>query len=483
MNKEIKKLEPQSVWSHFVDLNAVPRPSKKEERVIEFMKKFGEDLGLETIQDEIGNVIIRKPATKGMEDRAMLTLQGHVDMVHQKNNDTDFDFDKQGIDMYIDGDWVKAKGTTLGADNGIGVAAAMALLSSDDIEHPALEALFTVDEETGMTGAKHLKPNFLKGDIMLNMDTEEDDEITIGCAGGVDTSIYWDYTEEATPNEMAGFKLTVKGLQGGHSGMDIDTERGNANKIMNRLLYKASSELGLRISSLDGGGLRNAIPRESVAEVVVNNEAEFKKLVKEFEALNQMEFGAVEPNFKIEAEPINVPQKVMNEGEQMKLLRAIYAMPNGVYKRSTTMDMVETSSNLARVSIKAGKVEILSLQRSSVDSQKDDLAASIRSVFELIGAKVEHTGDYPGWQPNPNSEIVKVMADLYREKFQSEPNVMACHAGLECGILGNHYPDMDMISFGPTIRGAHSPDERVSISSVQKFWDFTLDTIKRTPKK
>ncbi|KAB1065725.1 aminoacyl-histidine dipeptidase [Salibacter halophilus] len=483
MNEEIKKLEPQSVWSHFVDLNAVPRPSKKEERVIEFMKKFGEDLGLETVEDEIGNVIIRKPATKGMEDRAMLTLQGHVDMVHQKNNDTDFDFDKQGIDMYIDGDWVKAKGTTLGADNGIGVAAAMALLSSDDIEHPALEALFTVDEETGMTGAKHLKPNFLKGDIMLNMDTEEDDEITIGCAGGVDTSIYWDYTEEETPNEMAGFKLTVKGLQGGHSGMDIDTERGNANKIMNRLLYKASSEVGLRISSLDGGGLRNAIPRESVAEVAVNNEAEFKKLVKEFEALNQMEFGAVEPNFKIEAEPINVPQKVMNEGEQMKLLRAIYAMPNGVYKRSTTMDMVETSSNLARVSIKAGKVEILSLQRSSVDSQKDDLAASIRSVFELIGAKVEHTGDYPGWQPNPDSKIVKVMADLYREKFQSEPNVMACHAGLECGILGNHYPDMDMISFGPTIRGAHSPDERVSISSVQKFWDFTLDTIKRTPKK
>ena len=483
MNEEIKKLEPQSVWSHFVDLNAVPRPSKKEERVIEFMKKFGEDLGLETVEDEIGNVIIRKPATKGMEDRAMLTLQGHVDMVHQKNNDTDFDFDKQGIDMYIDGDWVKAKGTTLGADNGIGVAAAMALLSSDDIEHPALEALFTVYEETGMTGAKHLKPNFLKGDIMLNMDTEEDDEITIGCAGGVDTSIYWDYTEEATPNEMAGFKLTVKGLQGGHSGMDIDTERGNANKIMNRLLYKASSEVGLRISSLDGGGLRNAIPRESVAEVAVNNEAEFKKLVKEFEALNQMEFGAVEPNLKIEAEPINVPQKVMNEGEQMKLLRAIYAMPNGVYKRSTTMDMVETSSNLARVSIKAGKVEILSLQRSSVDSQKDDLAASIRSVFELIGAKVEHTGDYPGWQPNPDSEIVKVMANLYREKFQSEPNVMACHAGLECGILGNHYPDMDMISFGPTIRGAHSPDERVSISSVQKFWDFTLDTIKRTPKK
>ncbi|MDR9398846.1 aminoacyl-histidine dipeptidase [Salibacter sp.] len=483
MNEEIKKLVPQSVWSHFVDLNAVPRPSKKEERVIEFMKKFGEDLGLETIQDEIGNVIIRKPATKGMEDRAMLTLQGHVDMVHQKNNDTDFDFDKQGIDMYIDGDWVKAKGTTLGADNGLGVAAAMALLSSDDIEHPALEALFTVDEETGMTGAKHLQPNYLKGDIMLNMDTEEDDEITIGCAGGVDTSIFWDYTEEETPNEMAGFKLTVKGLQGGHSGMDIDTERGNANKIMNRLLYNASNEVGLRLSSVDGGGLRNAIPRESVAEVAVNNEAEFKKLVKEFEALNQMEFGAVEPNFKIEAEPINVPQKVMNEGEQMKLLRAIYAMPNGVYKRSTTMDMVETSSNLARVSIKAGKVEILSLQRSSVDSQKDDLAASIRSVFELIGAKVEHTGDYPGWQPNPDSEIVKVMADLYREKFQSEPNVMACHAGLECGILGNHYPEMDMISFGPTIRGAHSPDERVSISSVQKFWDFTLDTIKRTPKK
>jgi dipeptidase D len=359
----------------------------------------------------------------------------------------------------------------------------MALLSSDDIEHPALEALFTVDEETGMTGAKHLQPNFLKGDIMLNMDTEEDDEITIGCAGGVDTSIFWDYTEEETPKEMAGFKLTVKGLQGGHSGMDIDTERGNANKIMNRLLYNASNEVGLRLSSVDGGGLRNAIPRESVAEVAVNNEADFKKLVKEFEALNQMEFGAVEPNFKIEAEPINVPQKVMNEGEQMKLLRAIYAMPNGVYKRSTTMDMVETSSNLARVSIKAGKVEILSLQRSSVDSQKDDLAASIRSVFELIGAKVEHTGDYPGWQPNPDSEIVKVMADLYREKFQSEPNVMACHAGLECGILGNHYPEMDMISFGPTIRGAHSPDERVSISSVQKFWDFTLDTIKRTPKK
>ncbi|MFJ1262000.1 aminoacyl-histidine dipeptidase [Capnocytophaga canis] len=486
MSTEIRNLDPKALWENFADLNAVPRPSKKEEKVIAFMMDFGKKLNLETLKDEVGNVIIKKPATKGMENRKTVVLQSHLDMVHQKNNDTIFDFDTEGIKMRIDGDWVKAEGTTLGADNGIGVAAIMAILQSADIAHPAIEALFTIDEETGMTGAIGLKGGLLKGDILLNLDTEEDDEIDIGCAGGVDVTAYREYDEEQTPDNVTSYKITVKGLQGGHSGMDIHKGFGNANKIMNRLLFDGFENFGLRIAELNGGGLRNAIPRESVATIVVDkvqNEAfqfEFQQLVKTI----QHELAVTEPQLVITLENIATPERVMELGVQEGILRSIYTAHNGVYAMSRTIeDLVETSNNIARVIIKDGEIKVLCLTRSSVESAKFDLANALRSAFELSGCEVTFTGSYPGWEPNVNASILKVLKEQYEILFGEKPNVVACHAGLECGILGQNYPEMEMISFGPTIRGAHSPDEKVSISSVQKFWKYLLEILKNTPQK
>ena len=486
MNEQIRALEPKPLWNKFADLNAVPRPSKKEERVIEFMKNFGNELGLETLVDEVGNVIIRKPATPGMEDRKPVVLQSHLDMVHQKNNDSDFDFENQGIEMHVEGDWVKAKGTTLGADNGLGVATMMAVLESDEIQHPALEALFTVDEETGMTGAKGLKPGLLKGEILLNLDTEEDDEIGIGCAGGVDITASRTYPEESLPLEMAAYKIVVKGLQGGHSGMDIIEGLGNANKLMNRLLFEAYEKFGLRIVEINGGGLRNAIPRESQALVVVEDFqkeeflSETRKLVNDIKE----EFKSLEPNLKIEFSEAELPEKMMAIPEQEMLIKALYATHSGVYRMSPEIEgLVETSNNVARVEVKNGRIEILCLTRSSVESSKNDLANSIRAGFELAGFEVVLSGEYPGWAPNRDSAILKVLDGLYQKMNGEKAQVAACHAGLECGILGHQYPEMDMISFGPTIRGAHSPDERASISSAQKYWDFVLEVLKNIPQK
>ena len=485
MNKEIRDLEPKQVWNNFADLNAVPRASKKEEQVIAFMKAFGENLGLETKVDKVGNVVIRKPATKGMEDRKMVVLQSHLDMVHQKNNDTDFDFATQGIEMYVDGDWVKAKGTTLGADNGLGVAAIMTVLQSDTIEHPALEALFTIDEETGMTGAKGLEPDFLKGEILLNLDTEEDDEIGIGCAGGVDLTATKNYSVTDAPSDGLTFKIEVKGLQGGHSGMEIHKGLGNANKLLNRLLYTASDTATLL--EIDGGGLRNAIPREAMAKIVVA-EAQKKALLDGLTAEKDniiSEFKTIEPNLEIQVKEVEETNgKVLAQKDFAKLTRAIYATYNGVFRMSPDVDgLVETSSNLARVVFNKGKFRTESLLRSSVESGKADLVKSIRSAYELIDAEVELSGDYPGWQPDMDSQILKVMDNLYSEMFGEKANVAACHAGLECGIIGDHYPGMEMISFGPNILGAHSPDERASISSTQKFWKFLQEILKNIPKK
>ncbi|WP_262732649.1 aminoacyl-histidine dipeptidase [Gaetbulibacter sp. NE] len=487
MNSEIRQLEPTQLWNKFADLNAVPRPSKKEERVIAFMKDFGEQLGLETIVDKVGNVIIKKPATAGMEDRKTIVMQSHLDMVHQKNNDTVFDFDTQGIEMFIEGDWVKAKGTTLGADNGLGVATIMAILESKDIEHPAIEALFTIDEETGMTGAMGLEGGLLQGDILLNLDTEEDDEIGVGCAGGVDVTATRTYKEEETPEFKTGFKLTVKGLQGGHSGMQIHEGLGNANKIMNRLLFDGFENFGLRISEIDGGSLRNAIPRESVATVVVDAIHE-EAFVAETEALAQeikAEYKTMEPDLTVVVSKIETPESIMDLGVQEGLTRAIYAALNGVYRMSADIpDLVETSNNIARVIVKEGNIKIGCLTRSSVESSKWDLANTLRATFELTGCEVEFSGDYPGWQPNMDSEILKVMVPLYKTLNNGEePHVAACHAGLECGILGQNYPEMDMISFGPNIKGAHSPDERAQISSAQKYWNYVLEILKQIPKK
>ncbi|WP_417238724.1 aminoacyl-histidine dipeptidase [Bizionia sp.] len=486
MNEAIRELEPKALWNKFADLNAVPRPSKKEERVIAFMKDFGQKLGLETIEDSVGNVIIRKPATKGMEDRIAIVMQSHLDMVHQKNNDTDFDFDTQGIDMYIDGDWVRAKGTTLGADNGLGVATIMAILESTDIEHPAIEALFTIDEETGMTGAMGLEGGLLQGEILLNLDTEEDDEIGVGCAGGVDVTARRTYKEEETPEFKTGYAITVKGLQGGHSGMQIHEGLGNANKIMNRLLFDGFENFGLRISEINGGSLRNAIPRESHAIVAIDSihEDAFVAEMADYAQVIQTELKTMEPDLKIEVSKVETPENIMDLGVQEGVTRALYAAVNGVYRMSADIkDLVETSNNIARVVIKDGNIEIACLTRSSVESAKWDLANSLRATFELTGCEVEFSGEYPGWTPNMDSKILQVLETLYINMNDEKPHVAACHAGLECGILGQNYPEMDMISFGPNIKGAHSPDERAQISSAQKYWKFVLEILKNIPKK
>lgn len=487
MSQEIRNLEPKALWNKFADLNAVPRPSKKEERVIAFMMEFGQKLGLPTVKDHVGNVIIKKPATPGMGNRKTIVMQSHLDMVHQKNNDTNFDFDTQGIEMYVDGDWVRAKGTTLGADNGLGVATIMAILESTDIPHPAIEALFTIDEETGMTGAMGLQGGMLDGEILLNLDTEEDDEIDIGCAGGVDVTATRSYNEEETPEGSVGYTITVKGLKGGHSGMDIHKGLGNANKIMNRLLFDGFENFGLQIAEISGGSLRNAIPRESVAKVIIAaiyDEAfvfDMQEIINEIKA----EFKTMEPNLTIEiVKSDSTPAKVMDLGVQEGLLRAIYAAHNGVYRMSADMaDLVETSNNIARVIVKDGEISIQNLTRSSVESSKFDLANALRSAYELFGCEVEFTGSYPGWTPNVKSEILDVLTSIYEKQNGSKPNVVACHAGLECGILGTNYPNMDMISFGPTIHGAHSPDERASISSAQKYWKFVLEILQNIPVK
>lgn len=483
---EVNDLSPRALWQNFARLNAVPRASKKEKQVIDFMWSFGEGLGLATFQDAAGNVVIKKPATPGMENRQTVVLQSHLDMVHQKNGDTEFDFETQGIDMYVDGDWVKARGTTLGADNGIGVATIMALLAATDIEHPALEALFTIDEETGMTGAKELDPVPFTGTILLNLDTEEDDELTIGCAGGIDTNTSYTYDQVAVAGDQVAFEINIKGLTGGHSGMDIHKGRGNANKLMNRLLHEAKKSIAITLNRVDGGSLRNAIPRESTAVVVVPEAQKllFQAFFGIYTTVLKEENQTVEPGLQFLITGCPLPETVMADADFVKIVNALYAVPNGVYRMSPDIEgLVEASSNLARVVIKDGRFVTQSLQRSSVESTKDDVAQAVGAGFENIGCEVSLSGDYPGWKPNPDSAILRLMAALYTERFGKAPKVEACHAGLECGILGGHLPGMDMISFGPTIRGAHSPDERVQISSVEKFWLYLLEVLRAIPER
>lgn len=480
---ELSTIEPQIIWKNFSKLNAVPRPSKKEERVIAFIKEFGENLGLETTVDAVGNVIIKKPATSGMEDRKSIVLQSHLDMVCQKNNDVNFDFETEGIKMEIDGDWVKAKGTTLGADNGLGVATIMSILESSDIPHPALEALFTIDEETGMTGAIGLKPGQLTGEILLNLDTEEDDEIDIGCAGGIDVTVTQNYGTEPSKGQIV--KIEVKGLQGGHSGMDIHKGFGNANIILGRLLYKGLAKENIQLVSIDGGGLRNAIPREGVAFVSVRNAQEFiQEITTGLKKDILEEFATVEPNLQINIENSTTSEQAVSEADSKKIILVLKSLHNGVYRMSPDVkDLVESSNNVARVELKGGELKILNLSRSSVDSSKDSVSEQLKSVSELAGMNVEFSGSYPGWKPKPGSEIVQLMEKIYIDKFKEKPQVVACHAGLECGIIGANYPEMEMVSFGPTIRGAHSPEEKANIPSAQKFWSFLKDILANIPKK
>jgi dipeptidase D len=484
MSINIAQLEPIALWQNFANLNAVPRASKKEQQVIAFAKAFGESLGLLTVVDEVGNVIIKKPASAGMENCATVVLQSHLDMVHQKNADTNFDFATQGIDMFIDNDWVRARGTTLGADNGIGVAAIMALLQSTDIPHPPLEALFTIDEETGMTGALALKGGLLDASIMLNLDTEEDNELTIGCAGGIDVTAVGKYVSEPLEHNTC-LLLNVKGLTGGHSGIDIHRGRGNANKIMNRLLHNLLHQFDVQIASIDGGSLRNAIPRESKAIIAVDAaaKASVMQYVQEYNATLKAECVTTDPNLNISVADCEAHGSFLNKEFAKTLVSTLYAIPNGIYRMSPDIDgLVQSSNNLSRVLVHEGDYSIQCLTRSSVDSEKHDLKNAITSCFNLLGATTSTGGEYPGWTPKPDSAIVKLMSGLYKEMFNEEAHVNACHAGLECGILGTNYPQMQMISFGPTIRGAHSPDECVSISSVQKFWSYLLATLARIPK-
>src|SRR5665647_1136667 len=478
---DIRNLKPKELWNYFHEITQIPRPSKHEQKMVEFMKDFGKKHNLETIVDKVGNVIIRKPATKGKEKLKGVIFQTHLDMVPQKNSDKKHDFEKDPIETVIDGEWVRANGTTLGSDNGIGVAATMAVLASDNINHGPLEALFTIDEETGMTGVFGLKKGLLKGDILMNLDSEDEGELYVGCAGGVDVSIKKDYAEEKSPKGMVACKIIAKGLKGGHSGVDIALGRANSNKIMFRFLMQAESDFGIRLSEAEGGNLRNAIPRESYSILLVpeTKANEFEKFVKGYEKMYRAEFAETEPDMSFSCEKVPVPAKVMNAGDQYKIIRAVFICPNGVVRMSQAMKgLVETSNNLAIVRCKDGKFEAYNLARSSVDSAKEATAWKIAAVFNLISAEVKLEGGYPGWKPNINSPILKTMSKVYNDMYGKIPEIKAIHAGLECGILGGVYPNLDMISFGPTIRYPHSPDEKVNIVSVGKYWKFLVGTLK-----
>lgn len=482
----ILDLAPQQVWKHFYSLTQIPRPSGHMERITEFLVNFGKGLGLESFVDEVGNVIIRKPATPGMENRKGVILQAHMDMVPQKNNDTVHDFVNDPIQTWIDGEWVKAKGTTLGADNGMGVAAAMAVLEATDLKHGPLEVLITKDEETGMYGAFGLKPGTLKGEILLNLDSEDEGELYIGCAGGIDITAELSYKEEEADKEMVARMITLKGLRGGHSGLEINEGRGNANKLLARITHDLLVEFDCRLASFEGGNMRNAIPREAHA-VLLFNPADIEDLpnyIKEYEAQLNAEYAPIESNILLLLDEVETPATVLPEEIQDNMIDMLLACQNGVMRMIPTVpDTVETSSNLAIVLLGGGKAEVRILARSSCDTMKDFLADSLSACFNMAGMKVTLRGAYSGWQPNVDSPILHAMTKSYEEQFGVAPKVKVIHAGLECGIIGANCPGLDMISFGPTLRSPHSPDERVLIPTVKKFYDFLVATLAQTPEK
>ncbi|WP_439879598.1 aminoacyl-histidine dipeptidase [Pontibacter sp. MBLB2868] len=483
--EEVLKLEPQLLWRFFSAINAIPRASRCEERVAALIMAFGKQHGFNTTQDEKGNVLIRKPATAGMENRKTVLLQGHLDMVHQKNADTSFNFDTQGIEMYQDGDWVRANGTTLGADNGIGVAAMLAVLASEALPHPPLELLFTVDEEVGATGAMGLSPDLLQSDILLNLDSEDEQQLTTGCAGSLDVTVSGTYEQEYLPEGWQGYRLVVMGLTGGHSGVDIHTGRGNANKILIRLLTLVSEALEFRLCSLDGGSMRNAIPRSASAVLAVQQAGipVLHERILAAAATIRGEFVNTDPKLEIRLEAVMPPVRAMPAGFQQRLLQAIGACPNGVYRMSPVMEhLVQTSNNLSRVLVEDGAFHALNLTRSFIEGEKDEVARLIAHAFAPAGAAVTCSGNVPGWNPATGSDIVRLVSDVYQKIFRVAPVLRAIHAGLECGIIGAKYPHLEMISFGPNIRDAHSPDERVQVSSVQKFWKLLLHVLQEIPE-
>jgi dipeptidase D len=475
---------PKAVWENFYNLTQVPRPSHGEEQISAYLADFGKYLGLETTVDEVGNVLIRKPATSGMENRKGLILQAHMDMVAQKDTDKDFDFQTDPIQAYIEDGWVKANGTTLGADDGIGVAIIMALLEDKNLIHGPLEALFTVNEEDGFTGIQGLNSDLLMGDIYINVDSETEGEFTIGSAGGLNIDARNNYSEERTPAQMVGYKIAIKGLKGGHSGMDINLGRGNAAKILSRLLWTSQRLFGLRIASFNGGDRYNAIPREAEAFVVVPKfEAEsFAKYVQEFEATVQKELSTTEPNLVITVENADLPAKLMGEQSAVKLVSAVYSCPNGVLRMSDAVPgLVETSTSMGIMKAENGQFWAGFLVRSSLDSARDDLGNMILSVFELAGTNVSIHDSYSGWAPDPESPILGLMKQVYQDKFGQEPEVTAVHAGLETSVVGEKYPGMDMISVGPTLQNVHSPDERLEVSTVSKVYDLLTETLMQVP--
>ena len=480
MSLPLTSLNPERLWYYFSEVLKIPRPSKKEEQIISYLVNFGKEHKLETIQDHVGNIIIRKPASPGLENSPSVCLQGHVDMVCEKDADVVHDFEKDPIQAYIEDGWLKARGTTLGADNGIAVATMLALLDAQDITHGPIECLFTIDEETGLTGAFGLEPNVLKSLILLNLDSEDHGEFFIGCAGGRDTLIELPVKKDPVPQGFKSFRLKVSGLQGGHSGDDIHRNRGNANKILNRFLWETARKYGIRVSSFEGGNLRNAIAREAVAIFLVpsDNIDPVKSYRDVYYKNLRFEYRVAEPDLKIELEEFETPGSVLDKTTQDNLLDSLYACPHGVIAWSQDIpNFVETSTNLASVKMQEGSFRIATSQRSSIESAKDDICNMVVAAFELTGAKIEHSDGYPGWAPNPNSRVLELCIKSYESLFGEKPVVRAIHAGLECGLIGDKYPGMDMISYGPTMRGVHSPSERLEISSVEYFWRLTLDIL------
>lgn len=480
MSQEILKLKPENVWKHFYELTQIPRPTGHTEAVANYVYNFGKSLGLEVKKDKVGNVLIIKPASKGMEKAPTVILQGHLDMVPQKNSDVKHDFLKDPIETIIDGDKVKAKSTTLGADNGIGAAAVLAIMEDNTLQHGKLEALFTIDEEVGMIGAFGLEAGFLTGSIMLNLDTEEEGELCVGCAGGIDENITWQFKEVEIPEGDVAVKISLTGLKGGHSGCDIHLGRANANKLMIRLLKEAVSELEARLAWIDGGSLRNAIPREAFAIITIpsENEAELMDLVKEYSDVYADEYKAVEAKMSLKVEKTDLPKSLIPEEIQDNIINSIEACPNGVISMLHDFPgTVETSTNIASVKSSEGKVEVKFLTRGSAETKKYALDSAIESLFSLADAKVDSSGAYPGWQPNISSPVLQTMKNVYKNKFGKEPVVQVVHAGLECGIILDSTPGLDIVSFGPTIVNPHSPDEYVEIDSVGKFYDYLVSTL------
>lgn len=483
---EIRELAPKALWSNFYKLTQVPRPSHHMEAVTKFMVDFGHALGLETIVDKTGSVLIRKPATPGMENRTPVVLQAHLDMVPQKNSDKQHDFVKDPITAYIDGDWVTADGTTLGADDGIGVAAAMAVLESKELKHGPIEAFFTIDEETGMVGAFGMEAGLLQGDILLNMDSEDEGELYVGCAGGLDADMTWKFNSAPVPDDDIALEILVKGLKGGHSGLEIDCGRANANKLLFRFLKEAIMQYEARLASVEGGNMRNAIPREAKAVITIpaDNKKEIEKLAEEYAETFNDEYKAIENGIFVEVRQVELPDALIPEEIQDDFVNAVTACPNGVFRMIPEIpDTVETSTNLSIVVANSTDISVRCLLRSSVDSKKEELASMIESVFALAGAKVEFSGGYSGWNPNMDSPILKTMADVYQKEFGKPAVVRVVHAGLECGIIGATEPHLDMVSVGPTMRHPHTPDEKVNIASVERFWRFIVATLEAIPAK